>query len=84
MPPRFSRNGRFVGREEFQQRLRRIGETEKDYTEEIRVGLLAEKLMTLVTSPVTVSAGEAEQEFRRRNEQVKAEYVFGGRPACPR
>jgi peptidyl-prolyl cis-trans isomerase D len=74
--PEFSRNGRFVGAQEFQQRLKRMGRSEKDYAEGIRLGLLAEKLMTLVTSPVTVSPGEAEQEYRRRNEQVRAEYVL--------
>jgi peptidyl-prolyl cis-trans isomerase D len=73
--PELSVNGRFIGAEELRRRLELQGVSLADFEEQHRVRLLAEKLQALVTDGVTVTPAEAEAEFRKRNEQVRAEYV---------
>ncbi len=48
----------------------------QEFEELIRQGLLEEKFRRLVTDGISVTAEEVEQEFRRRNEKVKIEYVL--------
>src|SRR5688500_3401781 len=73
--PEFQQDGRFLGANEIKRRLERSGVTVKEFEASFRNSLLRERLASLVTDSVSVSDAEAEQEFRRRNEQVKAEYV---------
>jgi peptidyl-prolyl cis-trans isomerase D len=72
----FSPGGRFVGASEVRRQLELQGMSEKEAADALRADLIREKLHTLVTSPVMVSPREAEDEYRRRNEQLKAEYVL--------
>ena len=51
------------------------GETVQEFERQLRLGLLRESLESLLTDGIKVSDAEAEREFRRRNEQVKLEYV---------
>jgi peptidyl-prolyl cis-trans isomerase D len=74
--PEFQHDGRFIGAAEIRRLLELQGRTVKDFEEELRRGLLREKLETLVTAGVSTTPAEVEQEFRRRNEQVKVEYVL--------
>jgi peptidyl-prolyl cis-trans isomerase D len=74
--PRFQRDGRYVGSSEIKRLLQVQGITEVEFEKGERQRLLRETLEGLVTDSVTVSDAEVEQEFRRRNEQVKAEYVL--------
>ena len=73
--PEFQQDGRFLGTAEIKRRLERQGVTVKEFEDSLRNGLLRERLIALVTDSVHVSPAEAEKEFRRRNEQVRAEYV---------
>ena len=73
--PEFQQDGRFLGGGEIKKRLERQGVTVKEFEDSLRNSLLRERLVALVTDSVHVSAAEAEKEFRRRNEQVKAEYA---------
>jgi peptidyl-prolyl cis-trans isomerase D len=73
--PEFQQDGRFLGGDEIKKRLERQGVSVKEFEESFRNSLLRERLVALVTDSVHVSAAEAEKEFRRRNEQVSAEYV---------
>jgi peptidyl-prolyl cis-trans isomerase D len=73
--PEYQQDGRFVGGAEIRKRLELQGRTVREFEESFRKGILRERLVALVTDSVHVSAAEAEKEFRRRNEQVKAEYV---------
>ena len=73
--PEFQQDGRFLGANEIKKRLERSGVTVKEFEDSLRNSLLRERLVSLVTDSVHVSAAEAEQQYRRRNEQVKAEYV---------
>jgi peptidyl-prolyl cis-trans isomerase D len=71
-----SREPGFMGGGELRRRLALAGISEEEYTESRREELLRAKLVALVTDGVTVSPAEAERDFRRRNEQVKLEYVL--------
>ena len=46
-----------------------------EFEELVRQGLLEEKVRRLVTDGVSVTPEEVEQEFRRRNEKIKLDYV---------
>jgi peptidyl-prolyl cis-trans isomerase D len=74
--PGFQDNGRFVGAAEVRKRLELSGMTEQEFEEAMRGSLLAQRLQTVVTDGVSVSPAEVEREYRRRNEQVKVEYVL--------
>jgi len=73
--PEFQQDGKFLGSKEIRNRLERSGVSVREFEESFRNSILRERLIALVTDSVQVSAAEAEKEFRRRNEQVKAEYV---------
>lgn len=47
-----------------------------EFENAIRDGLLEEKFRRLVTDGISVAPGEVREEFQRRNEKVKLEYVF--------
>jgi peptidyl-prolyl cis-trans isomerase D len=74
--PRFQRDGRYVGSADIKRYLQLQGLTEADFEKSERLNLLRQRLEDLVTASVNVSDAEVEKEFRRRTEQVKAEYVL--------
>ena len=74
--PDFQDEGRFIGTEEIRRRLELQGLSEEDFERSMRHRLLQDELQGLVTAAVSVTAAEAEREFRRRTEQVKVEYVL--------
>ncbi len=74
--PELQRDGRFVGAAEIKRRLELSGVSNQEFEEGFRTRLVAERLQALVTDGVNVTPAEAEREFRRRSEQVKAEYVL--------
>ena len=73
---RFQENGRFIGSDEIRRRLELQGSTVEELERSLRDALLRERLERLVTDGVAVTPAEAEHEFRRRTEQVKAEYAL--------
>ena len=74
--PEFQENGRFMGGAEIKRRLELQGVTVPEFEESLRRRMLREQLEGLVTQEAGVSPLEAEREFRRRNEQIKVEYVL--------
>jgi peptidyl-prolyl cis-trans isomerase D len=74
--PEFQVDGRFMGADELRRRLEMQGVSVEEFEQDLRRRLLRERVASLVTDGVMVSPKEAEDEFRRRNEQVKAEYVM--------
>jgi peptidyl-prolyl cis-trans isomerase D len=74
--PDFQVDGRFMGAGELRRRLDMRGITEEEFVESLRRDLLRRKVVALLTDGVMVTPAEAEQEFRRRTEQVRAEYVL--------
>jgi len=74
--PELQQNGSFVGAAELRRQLELRGMTLEEFEETKRTELLGEKLQALITDGIVVSPAEVEQEFRRRNEQIKVEYVL--------
>lgn len=74
--PDLQQNGRFIGAAELRRLLDLRGMTLEEFEESRRGELLAQKLAALLTDGIVVTAPEAEGEFRRRSEQVRAEYVL--------
>jgi peptidyl-prolyl cis-trans isomerase D len=74
--PEFQSDGAFIGTEEIRRRLELQGLSEEDFEHSLRRQLLRQSLESLIGAPVSVSDAEVEREFRRRNEQVKLEYVL--------
>jgi peptidyl-prolyl cis-trans isomerase D len=79
--PSFQENGRFMGSAELRRRLELAGISEQEFQEQMRAQMLGQRLLSVVTDGVAVSPMEVEREFRRRNEQVKVEYVLAEAPA---
>jgi peptidyl-prolyl cis-trans isomerase D len=73
--PNFQRNGKFLGAVEIRRLLALRGMTEEQFTRDFRQGILGEKLRSLLTDGVMVTAADVEREYRSREEQVKLEYV---------
>jgi len=69
-------DGKFMGGDELRRRLDMQGVSVSDFEQELRNQILRERVASLVTDGVVVSPREAEDEFRKRNEQVKVEYVM--------
>jgi peptidyl-prolyl cis-trans isomerase D len=71
--PGFLDNGQFVGDARYRQILsfQRPPLRVSEFEEQLRKSLVAEKLEAAVTAWILVSDGDAESEFRRRNEKVK-------------
>lgn len=66
----------FAGRDRYAFELeQRFGLTVSEFEEALRSALLEEKFRRLVTDGISVTAGEVEMEYRRRNEQVKFDYA---------
>ncbi len=75
--PAFQEGGRFVGEARYRQILsmQRPPLTDTEFEEQIRKGLLVDKLRAAITDWVSVGDGEVESEYNRRNEKVKLEVV---------
>ncbi len=66
----------FVGMERYAAEVQqRFGISVPEFEEFVRQGLLEEKFRRLVTDGVGITPEELQEEFRRRNEKVKIEYV---------
>ncbi len=74
--PEYQKDGQFIGTAEIRRVLDLRGMTVEEFESAVRGSLLRRKLEALVGSGASVSAGEVEREFRRRTEQIKAEYVL--------
>jgi peptidyl-prolyl cis-trans isomerase D len=85
--PEFQDDGKFIGTDEIRRRLELQGVSEEDFAESLRRQLLRQSLEGLIGASVSVSDAETEREFRRRQEQVRLEYVLADaerfKPAAP-
>jgi peptidyl-prolyl cis-trans isomerase D len=74
--PDFQSGGQFIGTDEIRRRLELAGMSEAELEDSLRHRLERESLEALVGAGVQVSDAEVEREYRRRNEQVRLEYVL--------
>src|SRR6266566_7600865 len=75
--PAFQENGVFIGEQRYQQllRMQRPPMMPSDFEDNVRRGLLVEKLRSSVTDWLAVADKDLEQEYRRRNDKVKLAVV---------
>jgi peptidyl-prolyl cis-trans isomerase D len=75
--PGLSNNGAFIGVDQYQQVIEQAtGMTVAQFEAQLRDNLLNEKLRDMVTDAIQVTPAEIQQEFVRRNEKVKIDYVL--------
>lgn len=67
--------GVFVGREAYAGLLAQRGLTLQDFEARVRSQLLTAKIGDMVGQSTIVTPAEIETEFRRKNDQIKVEYV---------
>ncbi len=75
--PGLQENGRFIGEQRYRQLLRMQSPpmTPAEFEEGLRRSLLVERLRSALTDWMTLAEGEAEAEYRVRNEKVKLDVV---------
>jgi peptidyl-prolyl cis-trans isomerase D len=75
--PAFQENGRFIGETRYRQILnvQTPPLRPEQFEEQVRRGIVMEKLQGVLTDWITVSDQEVEAEFKRRNEKVKLAVV---------
>jgi peptidyl-prolyl cis-trans isomerase D len=75
--PSFQENGRFIGDARYRQILSMQNPPirPEEFEEQVRRGIVGEKLNGALTDWITVSDQEVETEFRRRNEKIKLAVV---------
>ncbi len=68
--------GAFVGNDQYAAQVQeRVGMGVPEFEDLVGQSLLEEKFRQLVTDGISVTPAEVEQEFRRRNEKIKIDYV---------
>lgn len=73
--PQLQRDGRFVGREQYKALIARSEQEVTAFENEIRDSILVGKWRALVGAGAVVTDREVEEEFRKRNEKVRFDYV---------
>ena len=75
--PAFMENGVFIGETRYRQLLSAQNPplTTREFEDQLRPAILAEKLRTSVAGWMSVSDADVAAEFRRRNEKVKLDVV---------
>jgi peptidyl-prolyl cis-trans isomerase D len=75
MLPDLFQGGKFVGADIYAEYLSRMNTSIPEFESNVRKQLLLNDLQSLVLEGIVVTPKEVENEFRRRNEKVKLEYV---------
>lgn len=75
--PAFTENGAFIGESRYRQLLssQLVPLTTREFEDQLRQAILAEKLRTSVTGWMSVGDADVAREFRQRNERVKLDLV---------
>jgi len=73
--PQLYQGGKFVGKEFYAEILRQQNMTIPEFEAAFRQQLLLNNLRDMVAQAAIVTPDEVEQEYRRRNDRIKLEYV---------
>ena len=75
--PAFQENGHFVGEARYRQVLNVQNPPLRpdEFEEQVRRGIVMEKLQGVLTDWITVNESEVDAEFKRRNEKVKLQVI---------
>src|SRR5262249_41732198 len=71
----FQQNGKFVGKDRYQQMLAAYRLTPERFEDEVRESLLGQKYLALVKASVLIPESAVRKEFAARNEKATIEYV---------
>ena len=74
--PQFQENGHFIGVERYRALFQRAGVAMHEFEESERRRLLGEKYRSLVTTGVTVSDAEVQDELKRRLQKASVDWVL--------
>jgi peptidyl-prolyl cis-trans isomerase D len=75
MLPQLFPDGQFVGREQYAAMLAQQNISISDFEADVARQILVQRMRDMVIQGVIVTPADIEQEFRRRNEKAKIEYV---------
>src|SRR5215471_97992 len=75
--PAFQENGQFIGDTRYRQLLQMQNPPMRpmEFEDQVRRGIVTEKLQAALTGWITVSDAEVQQEFKKRNEKIKVAVV---------
>jgi peptidyl-prolyl cis-trans isomerase D len=73
--PQLFPGGQFVGKEAYAAILQQQGLTIPEFEAQLRQQMVLSRLTGLVSESVIVTPAEVAQEYRRRNEKVKLDYI---------
>jgi peptidyl-prolyl cis-trans isomerase D len=74
--PSLQENGKFIGVERYRALFQSAGITMHDYEEQVRRNLLRRKYVSLVTTGVTISDADVEEELRHRLQKTSLDWVL--------
>jgi peptidyl-prolyl cis-trans isomerase D len=74
--PVFQQGGNFIGHAQYQMILAQNNLTVDEFESSVADDVLADKLKNFLTASVTLTDGEVEKEYRRRNEKAKIDYFI--------
>ena len=74
--PSFQTNGQFIGQQAYLNLLSANAMTPAVFETQLRQDILRKKIENLVTDGVVVSEADVREEYLRRNEEVKLEYII--------
>jgi peptidyl-prolyl cis-trans isomerase D len=74
--PGFAEDGRFIGRERYEQALRGGGYSAESFEQALREELLLEKMNQVLSQTLYVSDGEVERAFREQSERAQIRYLL--------
>ena len=75
MVPSLFPDGKFVGKDAYAAMLAQQNTTIAEFEQDLKRQLLVTRLRNVAMEATVVTPAEVEQEFRRRNEKIKIEYV---------
>ena len=76
LPPQLFKDGKLVSKDLYSQVLAEQGLTIEQFENEASIQVLINRLRDYVAASVVVSPLEVEQEYRKRNEKSKVDYVL--------
>jgi peptidyl-prolyl cis-trans isomerase D len=75
MAPNLFPNGTFVGKEAYAAMLAQQGVSIPEFEDDLRRQILITRLRNIAVEGTVVSPAEIEQEYRKKNEKIKVEWV---------
>ncbi len=74
--PGLAPEGKFVGKQAYEQYLSQMGVTINEFEGTMKKQMLLIKMQNLLNDSILVSPREIEDQFRRKNEKIKLDYVL--------